>query len=286
MKYTKKQLLMRTTTVKRMYWEGRLSPKEIAQYESLPDWEWRSFVFMPFKKARTLARAQHFVNFLEFITWTKPEGMPSSPSRIYKDTGWLGNGDFLGTGNKLYKEFVPFTKARSLARSKHFTNSEEFKAWPKPEGIPSNPNRTYIESGWINWADFLGTANMHKKVFLSFAKARALTRAQHFTNTKGFWVWRKPEGVPSAPDVIYADSGWISWGDFLGTGNTSNSDKTFMSFTKARTLVRSKHFVNIIAFQGWHKPTGMPSNPNKAYKGLGWLGNGDFLGTTKKGGKA
>jgi hypothetical protein len=169
--------------------------------------------------------------------------------------------------------FMPFIEARSLARAQHFTNVSEFSKWKKPKGMPSHPNATYVDSGWLGWKDFLGTE------FMSFAKARVLARAQHFTNKKGFLQWKKPKGMPCSPHVKYADSGWINWGDFLGTGNVHEKD--FMSFIKARVLARAQHFSNLREFNNWKKPEGMPSNPNKIYADSGWLGYGDFLGNKK-----
>ena len=81
---------------------------------------------MSFTKARSLARAQHFTNVEEFYKWEKPkgmQGMPGSPHRTYKSSGWKGWGDFLGTGNTSPQaSFMSFTKARSLARAQHFTS--------------------------------------------------------------------------------------------------------------------------------------------------------------------
>ena len=105
---------------------------------------------------------------------------------------------------------MPFIKARALVCTQQFTSQIEFYQWTKPEGMPSNPNATYVDSGWLGWKDFLGTE------FMSFAKARVLARAQHFTNKKGFLQWKKPKGMPSNPNQVYADSGWIGYGDFLG----------------------------------------------------------------------
>jgi hypothetical protein len=31
----------------------------------------------------------------------------------------------------------------------------------------------------------------------------------------------KPDDIPTHPHIIYADSGWISWGDWLGNHNRS-----------------------------------------------------------------
>ena len=96
--HTDKELRLWEQITQSKYRMGRLRPRHIALAEK-SGIVWRSArcrTFMPFIKARVLARAQHFSNLREFNNWKKPEGMPSNPNKIYADSGWLGYGDFLG----------------------------------------------------------------------------------------------------------------------------------------------------------------------------------------------
>lgn len=70
--------------------------------------------------------------------------------------------------NRMY-EFLPFEKAKLTVRSdaaKHGINSERKWQYQKkylykrPFNIPYNPQITYKDSGWISWADWLGTNNI------------------------------------------------------------------------------------------------------------------------------
>lgn len=155
--YTKQDIQDKAELIRERFKYGRLSAKEITQYESLSGWYW-SKLYMPFAKARTLARAQHFTNYLNFKTWKRPKGMPSHPDEAYKNTGWVGYGDFLGTGNSndIEKPLMTFTKARRLTRAQHFSGKEEFSKWTKPVGMRAHPDRVYKTLGWIGWYDFLG----------------------------------------------------------------------------------------------------------------------------------
>ena len=215
MNHTKSQVQGRVSYIRSVYAEGKLNAREIAQYESLPGWNWkrRATSFLLFTKARALARKQGFRNTKEFQVWRKPEGMPSEPSEVYVDSGWSGFGDFLGTGNVSEKNFMPFTKARALARKQGFKGQRDFYVWSKPEGVPSSPRVAYAKSGWCGWGDFLGTGNYLFGNFMSFTKARALVRKQKFTSKLEYQAWVKPEGMPGNPYVVYADSGWSGWGD-------------------------------------------------------------------------
>lgn len=61
------------------------------------------------------------------------------------------------------KKFIKFECARIVIRGEKIAN---WKKWVKycssgrkPSNIPSNPNKTYKDNGWIGWADWLGTNN-------------------------------------------------------------------------------------------------------------------------------
>ena len=70
--------------------------------------------------------------------------------------------DWLGTGtvaNRLRK-FLPFKRARTFVRGLGLQSEPEWRKYRKsgkmPANIPSNPNRTYAETGWAGMGDWLG----------------------------------------------------------------------------------------------------------------------------------
>jgi hypothetical protein len=230
--------------------------------------------FLPFNKAREIVRGKHFRNLGEFYAWRKPNGITSAPHRTYKDQGWVGYRDFLGT-----KPFLSFVEARKAVRAKHFKTALDFKTGNRPKNVPSNPDLTYKDSGWISWGDFLGTHTTRRQSsFLPFADARAIVRSKHLKSESEFKLLKRPDGIPSTPRRVYRTKGWKDWGDFLGTGNVSNSKKKFLPFEQARTIVRAQRFKNEREFKAWKKPVGIPSNPNIHYRDKGWAGGRDWLG--------
>jgi hypothetical protein len=50
--------------------------------------------------------------------------------------------------------------------------------------------------------------------------------------------------VPSAPYIIYANEGWVSWPDWLGYGVGKPPVGTFLVFEEAREVVRAQQFSN------------------------------------------
>ena len=76
---------------------------------------------------------------------------------------------------------LPFAVARAIVRELKLKSVKEWEAWSKsgqrPSNIPSHPNRTYRDDGWISMPDWLGyTGVTQHKDMLPFAAARAIVR--------------------------------------------------------------------------------------------------------------
>ena len=93
--------------------------------------------------------------------------------------------DLMGIECKEYYngEYLPFEEAREFTKSLRLKSKEEWdkycKSGNKPNNIPSCPHQVYKNKGWKGYGDFLGTGNiaLHKMIFLSFEKAREVTRS-------------------------------------------------------------------------------------------------------------
>ncbi|MDP7663897.1 MAG: hypothetical protein QF451_11670, partial [Nitrospinota bacterium] len=94
-----------------------------------------------------------------------------------------------------------------------------------------------------------------------------------------------PADIPAYPNQTYKDKGWISRGDWLGTGTVANKLKSleYFPFKKARTFARSLNLKNGVEWNAYTKsgelPADIPAYPNQTYKDNGWAGMGDWLGT-------
>jgi len=119
------------------------------------------------KAARKLARSLNLKSQAEWRTFCKsgklPPDIPSHPENTYKDKGWSGIGDWLGTGTiaTFNKKFRPFNAASKFARSLNLKNGEEWSVFCKsgklPADIPAKPDNTYKDKGWKGMRDWLGT---------------------------------------------------------------------------------------------------------------------------------
>ena len=123
--------------------------------------------------------------------------------------------------------------------------------------------------------------------WMPFKQARDFVRK---LNLKGQKEWRefrksgnRPLDIPSNPNIVYKDSGWISLADFIGTKPGWNNK--WMSFQKARKYARSLNLNSQKDYQKFIKsnptPNDFPRKVERVYKNNGWLSWGDFLGYSK-----
>ena len=124
--------------------------------------------FRSFNEARRFARSLKLQNFTEWIEFCKskkvPFDIPSTPYRTYKNKGWKGWGDWLGTGNvaPYNRKFLSFNQARKYVqplRLKGYTDWFRYaRSGNKPDFIPVVPKQTYRKD-WTSWKNWLGKEN-------------------------------------------------------------------------------------------------------------------------------
>lgn len=90
-----------------------------------------------------------------------PSFLPLNPWHTYKNKGWLGWGDYLGTGNVSNKDkvYLPYDEAEKIIHTYSLKNNKEWREFIKNNknlGIPSSPDKTYKDKGWVSWYVWLG----------------------------------------------------------------------------------------------------------------------------------
>jgi hypothetical protein len=217
-------------------------------------------------------------------------------------------GDWLGTGTvaRRGREHRPFQEAREFVQRLGLKNATEWRKYcqgklpekgMRPQDIPAAAPRIYSNKGWISWGDWLGTGTValrHRK-FRPFDDARIFVRA---LGLKSQAEWRKycsgelsdkgtcPQDIPRAPYHSYKNQGWISMGDWLGTGTVAPQRRRFRSFKIARAFVHKLKLKSQSEWRKWcggktgkgTRPVDIPSTPEREYKNQGWISMGDWLG--------
>ena len=116
--------------------------------------------------------------------------------------------------------------------------------------------------------------------FLTYEESKQVIKEHKFNNIKNFQTWKnRPTNIPFAPQKIYKNNGWISWGDFLGHGKVSALKAKFVTFEECKQWFKEN---KILSSERWKneirktKPNFIPSHPDKIYK-TQWKGWNDFL---------
>jgi hypothetical protein len=93
---------------------------------------------------------------------------------------------------------------------------------------------------------------------------------------------KKPNDIPASPKYIYAEAGWSSWGDWVGTGKRRGG---WQLFKKARAFVRGLGLKSVAEWNAYSKsgkkPDDIPAYPRQTYLNEGWAGYGDWLGNVR-----
>jgi len=249
---------------------------------------------------RPYAEAQQYISSIGFKNvseWRKfsnsgsrPFDIPSRPNENYKNCGWTTWGAFLGNETIATKDIVylSFKEAREYIRSKKFKTRTDFSKFliseERPSYIHSHPEIRYNDSGWKGWSDFLGVSIIgnSKKQSYSFALAKKLLKKLKVSSKNKYYELRA-SGVlnkqfPSNPPRTFEDSGWISWGDYLGT---NPGQIPYLGFKEARSFARQQ---GLKSNKEWAllilklKRNDLPRSPDDVYKSKGWKGWPDFLG--------
>jgi superfamily II DNA or RNA helicase len=237
----------------------------------------------------------------------KPEDIPACPHITYKNKGWTNWADWLGTKSVRNKNHLPFYEAREFALGLGLKSSEEWSLYCAykmkapyydhflPENIPRQPHRKYKNQGWVSWNDWLGYGD-RKSQYRSFKEARRFARSLGITKRET-WVSycsdnvqnsnfepKLPNDIPKQPKKFYKDTGWYTWGDWLGY---EIEEDEFLPFEEAREFVQN---LMLGDKGGWNlycdgniselseKPKNIPKYPHKYYKGKGWVSWKDWFG--------
>ena len=206
----------------------------------------------PFKEARKFVRGLHLDSEKEWRKWHKknrPIDLPYSPYNTYKDE-WIGMGDWLGTGriSTQNRKYRPFKEARKFVRGLHLKSTKEWEEYSKtkrPFDIPGNTGKVYKIKGWKGSGDSLGTGTVapQKMKFRSLEECKKFVEQQKITKLSQWQKFAKskkrPHDIPGNPNQHYKGKGWISWGDFFGTGYVHPMHRKFLPFKEARSFVRN-----------------------------------------------
>lgn len=146
-------------------------------------------------------------------------------------------------------------------------------------------------------AFYLRTVRAITQSWRPFEEARAFTHKLRLKSSTEWIAFIKgqlphheklPSDIPAAPHYIYAEKGWKSYGDWLGTGTVATHLRQYRPFHRARAFARRLKLNSQTEWTAFCKgkmpelgkrPADIPALPHKTYADKGWKGMGDWLGT-------
>jgi hypothetical protein len=236
-----------------------------------------------YSESQKYARQKKVTTAQQWSNLSLPERMPRSPQKTYAGAGWTNWGEFLGTGRSARTsrgQFVTYAEAQAWAETQKIKTKRQWleRMKDRPVGIPVLPEDFYADKGWISWGEFLKTKRVatSQRKFRPYSQAEKWARRQNLSSVKEYVALgpARPADIPSNPHVIYANSGWVDWQKYLGTG--------FVSYKKAQAYLKRYGIRSAQQYNSLNedRPSWLPSQPEKFYRRSGdWTSWGDFLGT-------
>jgi hypothetical protein len=242
--------------------------------------------YLPFAKARKFVRSLNLKSQNEWNAYCKsgdkPDDIPQDVRSQYKNKGWNGYGDFLGTGRMATRTTIysSFNESRKFVHTLHLSGQNKWieycKSGNKPNNIPAAPWTVYKNKGWISMGDFFGTNRIanYDLQFRPYKESREFVIGLGLKNKNEYSMYcksgNKPDDIPASPHKTYKNKGWTGWGTYLGTGNVRFGNIEYRPYKEAKKFVRSLGLQNASEWKEYcksgNKPKDIPSAPWVVYK--------------------
>lgn len=262
-----------------------------------------NFYFYEYEKCKAWSNADDLTKNIKTkkewmnIIHLLPDFIPKYPDDYYGKKGtWKGWSKFLNSGRHEFKTFIEcfnWVKENDLTKNLNSRKDWDTITDRLPSDIPKTPQSWYKKTGeWKGWGHFLRNDRKREGDFYVYKKAKKWKSESDITKKVTCQnEWNKikhllPSFIPKAPQYYYKkNGGWISWGNFLGTGVIAPQLRVYYTISKAKKWLKKGRFKNINSETEWRKitkllPSFIPKNPYSVYKRQGtWNGWKDFLGT-------
>jgi len=251
----------------------------------------QKIVYPTFSECKEIAINNNISTNKEWMKYCRNNlhlNLPAAAYRQYKE--WKGWDDFLDK-----QQHYTYNEAKKILKKYNFQTVMDYAKAKKKEVLcercPNTPSAYYKGRGFISYADLFSNGKK-KKIYISISYIEAktilepfkLTSLSDYHNLLKSKKLTKGITLPYSPARTYKNKGWKDWEDYLNAKITNPKDvhKLWYSYDKARKFMKT---TNIKTRQEWRayckkglKPDFLPSNPDKAYKGRGWISAKDWFG--------
>ncbi|MGU9817576.1 VPA1269 family protein [Pseudomonas sp. LF135] len=234
------------------------------------DWiDWYDFLgkekfnpYTAYSDAQVAAENMVISSKVEYtIRYRENSKLPSRPDTLYANAGWKDWFDFLG---KERSPWYSYEEAQTACWAIDIKNGVDYRIRYKEDPkLPSNPNKTYADTGWKSWLEFLGKERVY-----SYVEAQAVCRTMGIKNSTEYSVrYREDPRLHAVPERTYINCGWTNWYDYIGSGRPVDPIFDYPSIAadverwlKNETAITSKRASIRALLNGYIKPLSLPDD--------------------------
>jgi very-short-patch-repair endonuclease len=195
-------------------------------------------------------------------------------------------------------EYYTYNESREYLKQFNIKSSYQFYRMVKSKSFDEKINKRPYEffnskkrNSWISWEDFLSFSREeeNENKYLNFEEARKFIRNQNIKSQKEWIKWCKNNDmiklkIPSNPQKVFKNKGWISLSDWLGNESYKNmTNINYLNYEECKSYIKSnfkeiKNRVNWLSFDKSKLPLFIPKRPDSIYKKTGdWINWETFL---------
>ena len=222
----------------------------------------------PAKKYQTYIEAKNAVLKLNIrsekeyrLRYKEDDRLPSTPSRFYKDKGWIDNYDFFNKKRPDY--YATYNEAIKAIRKLSIKSRKEYdKRYKDDQFLPSNPEDIYKGIGWIDYFNFLGIKR--RSYYETYEEAQMVIKQIGIRSRKEYIEqkrYKEDSKLPSNPSKYYKAKGWTKWDEFFV--------KHYIKYEEAKDATKKlgiKSKAEYVKYKRYKEDLLLPSDPEKKYQ--------------------
>ena len=180
---------------------------------------------------------------------------------------------------KRLKFYSTYDEAKQAVSKLGIRSPKEYlKRYKEDPRLPSAPDVFYEGKGWVDWPNFFGRET--PDLYLTIKEAKKAVKKLGINSESEYIKRYKKEDprLPSNPDRKY-EKDWVDWPNYFGR----ETPDLYLTIKEAKQVVKKLGIGSAKEYRKRYKEDPrLPSNPNKYYKGKGWIDWPNYFGRTKK----
>lgn len=234
--------------------------------------------YATYSEAQTAAQALRITSGMDYrARYQEDPKLPSGPSVLYADSGWTNWSHFLGSGKRSI--YGTYAEAQSAAQLLGIQSIREYnQRYIEDSKLPSNPVHAYAKTGWTSWIDFLGKERRDFYPTLAESHSAVISLGIK-TQPEYSSRYHEDPRLPAAPNIFYANSGWIDWYYFLGNERRD----LYPTYAEAQAAAQALGIKTAEQYKlDYRIDARLPASPNNYYASTGWIDWPAFLGSERR----